>query len=83
MPYNEVNQSAFEKARLIAKRLGMTLKASGTGGASDANFIAPLGVPVLDGLGPLGAEYHSEREYILASSLPERASLLAALLQDW
>ncbi len=83
MPYNEVNQSAFEKARLIAKRLGMTLKASGTGGASDANFIAPLGVPVLDGLGPLGAEYHSEREYIIASSLAERASLLAALLQDW
>lgn len=83
MPYNEVNQAAFEKARIIARRIGMNLKASGTGGASDANFVAPLGIPVLDGLGPLGAEYHSEREYIIASSLAERAKLLAALLQEW
>jgi glutamate carboxypeptidase len=61
----------------------MELKAGGTGGASDANFVAPLGVPVLDGLGAIGEGYHSEREYILMDSLTERTKLVAALLREW
>ena len=55
----------------------------GTGGASDANFVAPLGIPVLDGLGAVGEGYHSEREYIFADSLEKRTELVAALLQNW
>jgi di/tripeptidase len=38
---------------------------------------------VLDGLGPAGGEYHSEREFIIKSSLLERIKLLTAILQDW
>jgi glutamate carboxypeptidase len=83
MPYNDLMRSTFEKAKKIGKKVGIDLVASGTGGASDANFVAPLGVPVLDGLGPAGAEYHSEREYIVKSSLLERVRLLIAILQDW
>jgi glutamate carboxypeptidase len=83
MPFNDANRSAFEKAKSIAARLGIELKAGGTGGASDANFVAPLGIPVLDGLGPAGGEYHSEREFIIVSSLSERARLLAAILREW
>lgn len=83
MPFDARMQATFEKAKSIAAKVGIELVAGGSGGASDANFVAPLGIPVLDGLGPAGAEYHSEREYILASSLPERARLLASLLSEW
>ena len=57
--------------------------AGGSGGGSDANFVAPLGIPVLDGLGAVGDGLHSEREFIFADSLRERVKLLAALIQNW
>ena len=83
MPFDETMKVTFEKARSIAAQIGMELEAGGTGGASDANFVAPLGIPVLDGLGAVGEGYHSDREYIFADSLDERAKLVAALLQNW
>jgi len=83
MPFDETMKSTFEKARSIAAQIGMELKAGGTGGASDGNFVAPLGIPVLDGLGAVGEGYHSEREYIFADSLDQRVRLVAALLQNW
>ena len=83
MPFDERMKTTFEKARSIAAQMGMELKAGGTGGASDANFVAPLGIPVLDGLGAVGEGYHSDREYIFADSLEERTKLVAALLQNW
>jgi len=83
MPFDETMQATFEKTKTIAAGIGLELKAGGSGGGSDANFVAPLGIPVLDGLGAVGEGLHSEREFILADSLPERARLLAALLQNW
>ncbi|HSB01803.1 MAG TPA: M20 family metallopeptidase [Anaerolineales bacterium] len=83
MPFDETMKATFAKARSIAEQIGMDLRAGGTGGASDANFVAPLGVPVLDGLGAIGEGYHSEREYIFADSLGERVKLVAALLREW
>ena len=87
MPFTDSNKDTFEKARMIAAFIEdlhrLDLKASGTGGASDANFVAPLGIPVLDGLGAIGDGEHSEREFIFADSLPERARLLAAILREW
>jgi glutamate carboxypeptidase len=83
MPYSKSIQATFEQVRQIASRIGIDLKASGTGGASDANFVAALGIPVLDGMGPAGGEYHSEREYIYRDSLSERARLLVAILTEW
>lgn len=83
MPFDSTMKATFAKARSIAAQIGMELKAGGTGGASDANFVAPLGIPVLDGLGAVGEGYHSDREYIFADSLGERAKLVAALLREW
>jgi glutamate carboxypeptidase len=83
MPRDARMAATFERARGIAGRLGLTISEGGTGGGSDANFVAPLGVPVLDGLGALGNGAHSEREHVLIASLPERTALLAALLSDW
>jgi glutamate carboxypeptidase len=84
LPYNEINQAAFQKAsEIVRSALGLELRAGGAGGGSDANFVAPLDVPVLDGLGAVGEGFHSPREYIFKDSLAERARLLAALIQNW
>jgi glutamate carboxypeptidase len=83
MPYNELNRSTFDRIQKLATSRGITLTAGGTGGASDANFVAPLGIPVLDGLGPAGGDYHSEREYIFTNSLVERLALLSVILSGW
>jgi len=83
MPFDKLMQTTYEHARKIATGAGLSLTASGTGGASDGNFVAPLGIPVLDGLGAIGGDYHSEKEYILKDSLISRTKLVAALLQHW
>jgi glutamate carboxypeptidase len=83
MPRDAVMAAAFARAQAIARPLGLELSEASTGGGSDANFVAPLGLPVLDGLGVRGSGAHSEREHVLVASLPERAALLARLLQDW
>lgn len=83
MPFDETMKATFGKARSIAAGIGMELKAGGTGGVSDANFVAPLGIPVLDGMGGVGDGYHSEREFIYASSLEEKKKLLMELIRKW
>lgn len=64
----------------VATRLGMPLEAVATGGGSDGNFTAALGKLTLDGLGPVGGGYHSEREFVLIDSVAERAALTAGVL---
>ena len=83
MPFDETMKATFEKAQSIASKIGMELRASGTGGASDGNFVAPLGIPVLDGMGAIGEGGHSEREYIFADSMEQKAMLIASLIHDW
>lgn len=83
MPHNDTMKATFKKAQTIAANLGMKLTEGGTGGGSDANFVSPLGVPVLDGLGALGAGAHSEREHVVIASLPERTALLAGIISEW
>jgi glutamate carboxypeptidase len=83
MPRDARMAASFGKAQSIAAQLGLELREGGTGGGSDANFIAPLDVPVLDGLGPIGDGAHTEREHVRVFSIPERTALLAALLAGW
>jgi glutamate carboxypeptidase len=72
----------FDNARRIGETLGLFLTEGSTGGGSDGNLTAALGVPTLDGLGALGGGAHADDEHILIDSLPERAALLACLLLD-
>lgn len=83
MPRTPAIAEAFERARRIAGTIGIELTEGGAGGGSDANFVAALGLPVLDGLGPIGDGAHSTDEYVEIESLAPRAALLAALLTDW
>lgn len=70
----------YEKARLVAASFGYELGETQVGGASDGNFIAALGVPVLDGLGIAGAGAHTLSEHILVSDIAKRATLVSLLL---
>jgi glutamate carboxypeptidase len=71
----------FEQARTLASEIGFELKEGSVGGGSDGNFIAALGVPVLDGLGVDGAGAHAEHEHIIISDIPRRAALLTRLIE--
>jgi len=83
MEDSPVTREPFRRAQEIAAGLGLRVTADGSGGASDGNFTACLGVPTLDGLGAVGDGAHSPEEYVVVSSLAERAALMAALLSRW
>jgi glutamate carboxypeptidase len=70
----------FERARAIGRNMGLELGEGSTGGGSDGNFTAALGLPTLDGLGIAGSGAHAVHEQIELDSLPERTALLASLL---
>jgi len=74
--------AAFERAREIGASLGLDIQEGGTGGASDGNFTAALGVPTIDGLGCPGDGGHAEHEHISITGLVERAALLTGLLTE-
>ena len=70
----------YATARDVARTLGRALAEGSTGGGSDGNFTAALGVPTLDGLGPQGDGAHAIHEHVLIDDLPWRAAFLAGLL---
>jgi glutamate carboxypeptidase len=70
----------FSLAKTIGSELGLDLQEGSTGGASDGNFTSALGIPTLDGLGPIGDNAHSPDEFVETTSLPGRAALLAGLI---
>ncbi|WP_207481554.1 M20/M25/M40 family metallo-hydrolase [Arenibaculum pallidiluteum] len=70
----------YDRARGIAAGLGFDLGHGSAGGGSDGNFTGAVGIPTLDGLGLMGAGYHTLEEHILVDSLPQRARLMAGLL---
>jgi len=72
----------FERARKISAELGYELEETQVGGASDGNFVAALGVPVLDGLGVRGQGAHTLEERIHIEEIPFRAALLERLIQS-
>jgi glutamate carboxypeptidase len=70
----------YEEARVVARVLGQELEEGSTGGGSDGNFTAALGVPTLDGLGPQGDGAHALHEHVVLADLTWRAAFLAGLL---
>jgi glutamate carboxypeptidase len=70
----------FKLARQAARDLGQELKEGATGGSSDGNFTAAIGVPTLDGLGPRGDGAHAQHEHVEIDDLPWRAAFLTTVL---
>ena len=70
----------YEQAFEVARELGQALGEGSTGGGSDGNFTAALGVATLDGLGAVGDGAHALHEHVDIESLPDRAALVAGLI---
>lgn len=73
----------FRKAQRLGRDLGLNLEESMTGGGSDGNFTAALGIPTLDGLGAVGEGAHAVNESIMLEQFPVRTALLAKLLRNF
>lgn len=82
-PPMERDAAAYEQTRAIGERHGLTVREDGSGGGSDGNFTAAMGIPTLDGLGPQGDGLHALHEHVVINSLPQRAALIAAILREW
>ena len=83
-PMEKTDRSArlVEHTKSVAARLGFTVNDAPTGGASDANTTAGMGVPSLDGLGPVGGNDHAPSEYLEVDSIVPRTAMLAGLLLE-
>jgi glutamate carboxypeptidase len=76
-------QSLFARAQRVARATGFDLdEVPLTGGGSDGNFTAALGIPTLDGLGAEGDGAHTLNEYITLATLTQRLQLWHGLLRD-
>jgi glutamate carboxypeptidase len=76
------NRKLFQTVETVAKRIGLPIKEEFRSGVSDANIIAEQGIPVLDGLGPIGAKDHSKDECMIRGSLIQRSILLACSIVE-
>ena len=81
MPRTPANAFLARLAQQAARELGFEVGIAHTGGMSDANHVAGLGTPVLDGLGPVGGNSHTPEEYLEVDSVVPRTALLARLIQ--
>jgi glutamate carboxypeptidase len=70
----------FKQARRLADELGFALDEASTGGGSDGNFTAALGIPTLDGMGAVGEGAHAANESVVIEHLLPRTALLAAMI---
>lgn len=75
-----MSRELFSRARAVGRELGMEIEGASTGGGSDGNFTAALGIPTLDGLGGVGDGAHALHEHIVIRELARRTALLAALI---
>ncbi|HEX5284078.1 MAG TPA: M20 family metallopeptidase [Bryocella sp.] len=71
----------FQTAKRLAAEIGLDLREAATGGGSDGNFTAAIGVPTLDGMGAVGGGAHSPGEFVVAGHLVERTAMLAGMIQ--
>ncbi|WP_404332924.1 M20 family metallopeptidase [Mesobacillus maritimus] len=77
MEHNEQTKSLFHIIKDVGEEIGVKISGTATGGGGDASFTAANGVATVDGLGPVGGNAHSDKEYLEIDTLPERTLLLA------
>lgn len=79
-PLDARSEKLIQLTRECGQQLGLELNVRPSGGTCDGNRLAAAGLPVIDTLGPVGGNLHSEQEYLLINSLTQRASLTLLLL---
>lgn len=81
MEKNKATAYLVELAHAAGQELGINFQDVQTGGTSDGNFTGELGIPTLDGLGPIGGLDHSPGEFLESESIVSRTAMLAGLIQ--
>ena len=81
MVKNDETINFLDIIREVGSKVGINITDIGTGGGSDASFTSALGIPTVDGLGPVGGNPHSVDEYLEVPTLVERTNLLAELIE--
>jgi glutamate carboxypeptidase len=75
-------EELYAKAISVARQMGIKLESDGlSGGGSDGNFTAAMGIATLDGLGIDGDGAHTNHEHLLYSSIEPGTRLLMGLMQ--
>ncbi|TQI79379.1 glutamate carboxypeptidase [Serratia fonticola] len=82
MAPSEKTQQLMERVESAGKLENIDIRWQAVGGGSDANHTAALGVPTLDGFGPIGAGFHSAAEYLELSSIEPRVRLLRRVIES-
>ncbi len=82
MEKNKRNRQLLRKIMLVGEEMGIAITDTSTGGGSDASFTSAAGIATIDGMGPVGGNAHSDKEYLEISSLPERTLLLAKVIEN-
>ncbi|MGD9125185.1 MAG: M20 family metallopeptidase [Desulfarculaceae bacterium] len=82
MEQTPANRSLYRLVQEQARDLGLEVAEELRPGCSDGNTVAQQGTPVLDSMGPSGAEFHSDREYLVKASLVKRTQLLALSIKE-
>jgi len=80
MDTNDAILGLFDMIKEVGTQHGFEIQCAQCGGGSDANFISQTGIPVIDGIGPIGGKLHSVEEYLIASTVPERAVLATLII---
>ena len=76
-----MQESASATLWPLAQQVAPGISGFAVGGGSDGNFTAAIGVPTLDGLGAVGGGAHADHEYVVIDTMPDRATLIAGLVQ--
>ena len=82
LPNNPATDALAARAQAIYAGLGLKLETSGNGGASESALSHAAGTPALDGLGPVGGDFHSDKEWVDARSVTPRLYLLTKLIME-
>lgn len=84
MPNRDANRRLFDIVQQVGQAMGLTPQPEFRQGVSDANLIASENTPVVDGMGPVGGNDHSDKEFMVKGSLLPRAQLVAnSLVECW
>lgn len=84
MPESDANRRLFDIVQQVAQSMGLTPQPEFRQGVSDANLIAAENTPVIDGMGTVGGNDHSDKEFMVKGSLLQRAQLIAnSLVECW
>ncbi|MFD1065607.1 M20 family metallopeptidase [Oceanobacillus locisalsi] len=81
MEWTDEVQRLVDLIQAEAGKIGLNVTDTATGGGSDASFTAAMGIPTVDGLGPVGGKQHTSEEYLVVDSLKERMTLFTNVLQ--